>query len=61
MAAELAQINGVLIPQTFALALNEGMSIPLMLHFEKNSSAKTAQRIGNDYQTDRSLTKCSFR
>ncbi|MHA7848591.1 CS1-pili formation C-terminal domain-containing protein [Serratia sp. D1N4] len=49
MAAELAQINGVLIPQTFALALNEGMSIPLMLHFDKNSTAKTDQRIGHAF------------
>lgn len=49
MAAELSQINGVLIPQTFALALNEGMSIPLMLHFEKNNTAKTDQRIGNAF------------
>ncbi|WBF47766.1 fimbrial biogenesis outer membrane usher protein [Serratia rubidaea] len=46
-ATGLTQIDGVLIPQTFSQALREGMSIPLLLHFEKNSGVKDDQRIGH--------------
>lgn len=46
LAAGLTQIDGVLIPQTFSMALREGMSIPLLLHFEQNSTQKDDQRIG---------------
>ncbi len=46
LAAGLTQIDGVLIPQTFSMALREGMSIPLLLHFEQNSTLKDDQRIG---------------
>ncbi|NWA19892.1 CS1-pili formation C-terminal domain-containing protein [Serratia liquefaciens] len=49
MAARLTQIDGVLIPQTFSLALREGMSIPLLLHFEKNSGVKDDRRIGHAF------------
>ncbi|CAI1160192.1 Uncharacterised protein [Serratia liquefaciens] len=49
MAAGLTQIDGVLIPQTFSLALREGMSIPLLLHFEKNSGVKDDRRIGHAF------------
>ncbi len=47
VAAGLTQVDGVLIPQTFSMALREGMSIPLLLHFEKNSGLKDDQRIGH--------------
>lgn len=46
LAAGMTQIDGVLIPQTFSMALREGMSIPLLLHFENNSTLKDDQRIG---------------
>ncbi|VTR17051.1 Uncharacterised protein [Serratia fonticola] len=46
LAAGLTQIDGVLIPQTFSMALREGMSIPLLLHFEQNNTLKDDQRIG---------------
>ncbi|WP_369794928.1 CS1-pili formation C-terminal domain-containing protein [Serratia sp. Ag1] len=46
-AAELNQINGVLIPQAFRTALSEGVSIPVLLHFEKNGTPKDDQRIGH--------------
>ncbi len=46
-AAGLAQIDGVLIPQSFSMALSEGMSIPVLLHFDKNDSTKDDQRIGH--------------
>ncbi|WP_431225814.1 CS1-pili formation C-terminal domain-containing protein [Serratia sp. L9] len=46
-AAGLTQIDGVLIPQAFSTALREGMSIPVLLHFEKNDTAKDDQRIGH--------------
>ncbi|MCL1029846.1 fimbrial biogenesis outer membrane usher protein [Serratia silvae] len=46
-AAGVTQISGILIPPTFALALREGMSIPLLVHFENNSGAKDDQRIGH--------------
>ncbi|CAI0806845.1 Uncharacterised protein [Serratia quinivorans] len=49
IAAGLTQIDGVLIPQTFSLALREGMSIPLLLHFEKNSGVKDDSRIGHAF------------
>jgi hypothetical protein len=49
IAAGLTQIDGVLIPQTFSLALREGMSIPLLLHFEKNSGVKDDRRIGHAF------------
>lgn len=49
IAAGLTQIDGVLIPQTFSLALREGMSIPLLLHFEKNSGVKDDIRIGHAF------------
>lgn len=47
LAAGLTQINGVLIPETFSTALREGMSIPVLLHFEKNATQKDDQRIGH--------------
>jgi Mat/Ecp fimbriae outer membrane usher protein len=47
MAAGLTQIDGVLIPQAFSQALREGMSIPLLLHYEKNKGIKDDQRIGH--------------
>ena len=53
MAAGLTQIDGVLIPQTFSLALREGMSIPLLLHFEKNSGVKDDRRIGHAFCTSK--------
>ncbi|WP_443006068.1 MULTISPECIES: CS1-pili formation C-terminal domain-containing protein [unclassified Serratia (in: enterobacteria)] len=46
-AAGLNQIDGVLIPQAFRAALSEGMNIPILLHFEKNNTAKDDQRIGH--------------
>ncbi|CAI0953986.1 Uncharacterised protein [Serratia quinivorans] len=49
IAAGLTQIDGVLIPQTFSQALREGMSIPLLLHFEKNSGVKDDRRIGHAF------------
>ncbi|MEX0633127.1 hypothetical protein M8494_17945 [Serratia ureilytica] len=51
MAAGLTQINGVLIPQTFSLALREGMSIPLLLHYEKSDGVKDDSRIGHAFST----------
>ncbi|WP_411261616.1 CS1-pili formation C-terminal domain-containing protein [Serratia marcescens] len=49
MAAGLTQINGVLIPHTFSLALREGMSIPLLLHYEKSDGVKDDSRIGHAF------------
>lgn len=48
-STELTQINGILIPQTFKAALREGISIPLLLHFEKNSGTKDDSRIGHAF------------
>lgn len=49
MAAGLTQINGVLIPHTFSPALREGMSIPLLLHYEKSDGVKDDSRIGHAF------------
>lgn len=49
MGAGLTQIDGVLIPETFSQALREGISVPLQLHFEKNSGTKDDNRIGHAF------------
>ncbi|CQD43315.1 TcfC E-set like domain-containing protein [Yersinia mollaretii] len=41
-----ANIDGVIIPQAFAQALRDGMSVPLLLHYEKNSGQDADQPIG---------------
>jgi uncharacterized protein YqeY len=46
-AGEMPKINGVLIPESFAQALYEGISIPVSLHLDENSDSKDDQRIGN--------------
>lgn len=51
MAAGLTQINGVLIPQTFSLALREGMSIPLLLHYERAMASKTTAASAMPFST----------
>lgn len=43
------QIGGVIIPQAFGQALQDGMSIPLYLHLDANKDTQDDQRIGNAF------------
>ncbi|HDU3703488.1 TPA: TcfC E-set like domain-containing protein, partial [Klebsiella aerogenes] len=50
MAAErVQQIGGVIIPQAFSQALQDGMSIPLFIHLEGSRDNQNDQRIGAAY------------
>ncbi len=41
------QIGGVIIPQAFSQALQDGMSIPLYIHLAGSQGIKDDQRIGS--------------
>lgn len=41
------QIGGVMIPQAFRNALQDGMSIPLFIHLDGSDESQNDQRIGN--------------
>ncbi|VUT11731.1 fimbrial biogenesis outer membrane usher protein [Klebsiella spallanzanii] len=43
------QIGGVIIPQAFGLALQNGMSVPLFTHLESSSNTQDDQRLGNAF------------
>lgn len=43
----IQKINGVLIPQAFSLALQDGMTIPLFIHLNSNRGSEGDQRIGH--------------
>ncbi len=45
-AAGAQQIGGVIIPQAFSQALQDGMSIPLYIHLAGSQSTRDDQRIG---------------
>ncbi|HFZ1321495.1 TPA: CS1-pili formation C-terminal domain-containing protein [Klebsiella aerogenes] len=50
LAAErVQQIGGVIIPQAFSQALQDGMSIPLFIHLEGSRDNQNDQRIGAAY------------
>ncbi|HFR8653487.1 TPA: CS1-pili formation C-terminal domain-containing protein [Escherichia coli] len=46
---KVQQIGGVMIPQAFSQALQDGMSIPLFIHLEGSSGTQDDQRIGNAF------------
>jgi len=48
-AEKISQIGGVIIPQTFRVALQDGMSLPLFIHLEGNSGTQDDQRIGSAF------------
>ncbi len=48
-ADSVQQIGGVIIPQAFSQALQDGMSIPLFIHLEGSSDNNNDQRIGTAY------------
>nr|WP_299998513.1 fimbrial biogenesis outer membrane usher protein [uncultured Cedecea sp.] len=43
----IQEIDGIIIPQTFSQVLQNGMSIPLFIHFKGSSGTESDQRIGN--------------
>lgn len=43
------QIGGVIIPQAFSRALQDGMSIPLFTHLEGSSDTQNDQRLGSAF------------
>lgn len=43
----IQHVGGVLIPQAFRNALQDGMSIPLFIHLDGSSETQNDQRIGN--------------
>ena len=46
---QIQQIGGVIIPQAFSQALQDGMSIPLYIHLEGSSDIKDDQRLGEAF------------
>lgn len=46
---KVQQIGGVIIPQAFSQALQDGMSIPLFIHLEGSTGTRDDQRIGNAF------------
>jgi hypothetical protein len=48
-AERVQQIGGVIIPQAFSQALQDGMSIPLFIHLEGSRDNQNDQRIGAAY------------
>jgi hypothetical protein len=46
---KVQQIGGVIIPQAFSQALQDGMSIPLFIHLEGSTGTQDDQRIGNAF------------
>ncbi len=48
-AEKISQIGGVIIPQTFRVALQDGMSLPLFIHLESNTGTQDDQRIGSAF------------
>ncbi len=48
-ADKVQQIGGVIIPQAFSQALQDGMSIPLFIHLEGSNGTQDDQRIGNAF------------
>lgn len=43
------QIGGVIIPQAFSRALQDGMSVPLYIHLAGSQSTRDDQRIGSAF------------
>lgn len=43
----IVKIDNVLIPETFSMALREGMSIPVILHFTGSAEQKNGHRVAN--------------
>lgn len=43
------QIGGVIIPQAFSQALQDGMSVPLYIHLAGSQSTRDDQRIGSAF------------
>lgn len=50
-ADKVQQIGGVIIPQAFSQALQDGMSIPLFIHLEGSNGTQDDQRIGSGWIT----------
>ena len=48
-AAGAQQIGGVIIPQAFSRALQDGMSVPLYIHLAGSQGIKDDQRIGSAF------------
>lgn len=48
-AAGAQQIGGVIIPQAFSQALQDGMSVPLYIHLAGSQSTRDDQRIGSAF------------
>ncbi|MGU3430990.1 CS1-pili formation C-terminal domain-containing protein [Enterobacter hormaechei] len=46
---KIQQIGGVIIPQSFSQALQDGMSIPLFIHLAGSTGTLDDQRIGNAF------------
>ncbi|MEL0551924.1 fimbrial biogenesis outer membrane usher protein [Raoultella lignicola] len=46
---QVQQIGGVVIPQAFRQALQDGMSIPLFLHLEGSQGTQNDQRLGSAF------------
>ncbi|VTN13238.1 Uncharacterised protein [Raoultella terrigena] len=46
---QIPQIGGVIIPQAFSQALQDGMSIPLFIHLEGSTGNGDDQRLGNAF------------
>ena len=46
---QVQQIGGVVIPQAFSQALQDGMSIPLFLHLEGSAGTQDDQRLGSAF------------
>ncbi|MRF23213.1 hypothetical protein, partial [Stenotrophomonas sp. MY18] len=43
------QIGGVMIPQAFSQALQDGMSVPLYIHLAGSQDTRDDQRIGSAF------------
>lgn len=48
-AAGAQQIGGVIIPQAFSQALQDGMSVPLYIHLAGSQGIRDDQRIGSAF------------
>ncbi|WP_075181560.1 fimbrial biogenesis outer membrane usher protein [Pantoea sp. 1.19] len=49
IAGRVQQLAGIMIPQAFSQALQDGMSIPLYIHLEGSQDNQRDQRIGTAY------------
>ena len=48
-AVRAQQIGGVIIPQAFSRALQDGMSVPLYIHLAGSQDTRDDQRIGSAF------------